>query len=120
MQEIECYQEHLMPYVYLAIAIVSEVIGTTALKATEGFTRPLPSAIVVVGYAIAFYFLSLCLQSIQIGTAYAIWCGGGIVLISITAAITYRQFPDAWGVVGIGLILAGVLVLNLLSKSAVH
>jgi small multidrug resistance pump len=107
-------------YFFLAVAIVSEVIATTALKASESFTRPLPSIVVVVGYAAAFYFLSLCLQSIQIGVAYAIWAGIGMVLITVAAAVVYREFPDAWAVVGIGLILAGVVVLNLLSRSAVH
>lgn len=109
-----------MAYLYLAIAIVSEVVATTALKASEAFTKPLPSAIVVIGYATAFYFLSLCLRSMQIGVAYAIWAGVGMVLVTISAAIVYREFPDAWAMAGIALIIAGVLVLNLLAKTAAH
>ena len=109
-----------MAHIYLAIAIVSEVIATTALKASDAFTKPLPSIVVLVGYSTAFYFLSLCLQTMQIGVAYAIWCGVGIVLVTISAAIIYRQFPDAWALLGISLIIAGVAVLNMLSKSVVN
>jgi small multidrug resistance pump len=90
----------VMAYVYLAIAIISEVVATTALKASDAFTKPLPSAIVVIGYAAAFYCLSLCLRSMQIGIAYAVWAGGGMVLVTISAAIVYREFPDAWGDAG--------------------
>ena len=109
-----------MSYLYLLIAIVAEVIATTALKASESFTRPLPSLLVVAGYGAAFYFLSLCLKSINVGAAYAIWSGLGIVLVTIAAAVFYRQMPDRWALCGMGLIVAGVLVLNLLSKSSVH
>jgi small multidrug resistance pump len=109
-----------MAHIYLAIAIVSEVVATTALNASEAFTKPLPSAIVVAGYATAFYFLSLCLRSMQIGVAYAIWAGVGMVLVTISAAIVYREFPDAWAMLGIALIIAGVMVLNLLAKTAAH
>ena len=109
-----------MAYLYLAIAIVSEVIATTALKASEEFTRPVPSAIVVAGYATAFYCLSLCLRSIQIGVVYAIWSGVGMVLVTIAAAIVYNELPDAWGILGIALIVAGVAVLQLLSDVKAH
>ncbi|MCI0684406.1 MAG: multidrug efflux SMR transporter [Gemmataceae bacterium] len=109
-----------MSYLYLAIAIVAEVIATTALKATASFTKPLPSLLVVVGYSSAFYFLSLCLRTISVGTAYAIWSGLGIVLVTVAAAVFYKQMPDAWAIAGMALIVAGVLVLNLLSRSAVH
>ena len=109
-----------MTNLYLAIAIVTEVIATTAMKAAHGFTRPLPSAIVVVGYGISFYFMSLCLRTMNVGVVYAIWCGVGVVLITIIAAFTYRQFPDAWALVGMGMIIAGVSVMYLLSKSTVH
>lgn len=109
-----------MAYLYLAIAIVSEVIATSALKASDGFTRLWPSLIVVAGYGVAFYCLSLCLRTMDIGFAYAVWCGLGIVLITAVAAVLYKQVPDAWGIVGMTLIIAGVLVLNLLSKSASH
>jgi small multidrug resistance pump len=109
-----------MVHLYLAIAIVSEVIATTAMKAAEGFTRPLPSLIVVVGYGISFYFMSLCLKTMNVGMVYAVWCGVGVVLITIIAAVVYKQVPDAWALVGMALIVAGVCVLNLLSKIVVH
>jgi len=109
-----------MVYVYLAIAIVGEVVATSALKAAESFTKPLPSLLVVVGYGVAFYFLSVCLESISVGVAYAIWSGLGVVLVTAAAAILYQQVPDVWAVVGMALIVAGVLVLNLLSKSVAH
>ncbi|MEM6260806.1 MAG: multidrug efflux SMR transporter [Planctomycetota bacterium] len=109
-----------MPYLYLAIAIVMEVVATSALKASDGFTRLWPSLIVVAGYCVAFYCLSLCLRTMDVGFAYAIWCGVGIVLVTMVAAVLYKQVPDAWAVVGMTLIIAGVLVLNLLSKSASH
>jgi small multidrug resistance pump len=109
-----------MAYVYLAIAIISEVVATTALKASEAFTKPVPSAIVVIGYATAFYCVSLCLRSMQIGIAYAIWAGVGMVLVTIVAAIVYREFPDAWAMLGIGFIIARVLVLNLFAETAAH
>ena len=108
-----------MVYLYLAIAIVSEVVATTALKASESFTKPLPSLLVVAGYGVAFYFLSVCLMSINVGVAYAIWSGLGIVLVT-AAAVLYKQVPDGWAILGMALIVAGVLVLNLLSKSAAH
>jgi len=109
-----------MANLFLAIAIVTEVIATTAMKAADGFTRPLPSAIVVVGYGISFYFMSLCLKTMDVGIVYAIWCGTGIVLITIIAAVIYRQVPDAWAAVGMAMIIAGVCVIYLLSKSTVH
>ena len=109
-----------MAYVYLAIAIVAEVVATSALKASESFTKPLPILLVVVGSGVGFYFLSVCLESISVGVAYAIWSGLGVVLVTAAAAILYRQVPDVWAVVGMALIVAGVLVLNLLSKSVAH
>ena len=109
-----------MVYLYLAIAIVSEVVATSALKASESFTKPLPSLLVVAGYGVAFYFLSVCLRSIPVGVAYAIWSGLGIVLVTAAAAVLYKQVPDGWAILGMALIVAGVLVLNLLSKSAAH
>ena len=109
-----------MNWLYLAIAIVSEVVATSALKAAEGFTRWVPSLIVVVGYASAFYFLSLTLRSIPLGVAYAIWSGVGVVLVSLVGWLLYRQSLDAAALIGIGLIVAGVLVLNLFSKAVVH
>jgi small multidrug resistance pump len=109
-----------MTYLYLATAIVAEVIATSALKASDGFTKPLPSTLVVVGYGAAFYCLSLCLQSMSVGVAYAIWSGLGIVLITAVAAVVYKQFPDGWAIFGMALIVAGVVVLNVLSRSATH
>jgi len=109
-----------MPFVYLAIAILAEVVGTSALKASNGFTVWQPSLIVVVGYGISFYFLSLALRTIPVGIAYAIWSGVGIVLISVIAWVFYRQALDAAAVVGIGLIIAGVCVIQLFSRAAPH
>lgn len=107
-------------WLMLGIAIVAEVIGTTALKASEGFTRLWPSAIVVVGYAVAFYCLSLVLKSIPVGITYAVWSGLGIVLITLVAFVVYGQRIDLAGMIGMGLIIAGVLVLNVFSKAAAH
>lgn len=107
-------------WLLLALAIVAEVIGTSALKASEGFTRLVPSGLVLVGYAVSFYCLSLVLRSIPVGVAYAIWSGLGIVLITLVAWVVYDQTVDLAGMLGMGLILAGVLVLNLFSKTSAH
>lgn len=104
-------------YLYLLVAILSEVIATTALKATESFTKPVPSLIVLAGYGVAFYCLSLCLRTIKIGVAYAIWSGLGIVLVTLMGWLLYQQRIDTAGLVGMGLIIAGVIVLNLFSHS---
>jgi small multidrug resistance pump len=109
-----------MGYLYLAIAIVSEVIGTSALKATDGFTRLVPSTIVVVGYGAAFYFLSLVLKSIPVGVAYAIWAGLGIVLVALVAAVIFKQVPDVPAIIGMVLIVSGVVVINVFSKTVIH
>lgn len=109
-----------MAYLYLAIAIVAEVIATTCLKASDGFTKVLPSTVVVVGYCVAFYCLSLCLRTMDVGISYAIWAGVGIVLVTIAGAVFYKQAPDLWAVLGMALIVAGVLVINLLSTSTSH
>ncbi len=101
----------------LALAIVAEVIGTSALKAADGFSRFWPSLIVVAGYGAAFYFLSLTLRQVPVGIAYAVWSGVGIVLITMIGVLVFRQKIDLAGIVGIALIIAGVLVLNLLSRS---
>ncbi|MGA7779436.1 MAG: multidrug efflux SMR transporter [Paraburkholderia sp.] len=110
----------LHPYVLLAIAIVAEVIATSALRASEGFSRLLFSVVVVVGYGIAFYCLSLTLKSIPVGVVYAVWSGVGIVLITLVAAVLYRQMPDLPAIIGLGLIISGVVVLNLFSKMQAH
>ncbi|MFZ2386682.1 MAG: SMR family transporter [Polaromonas sp.] len=107
-------------YLALGIAIVAEVIATTALKASESFTRLLPSLLVVAGYATAFFFLTVTLKTIPIGIAYAIWSGLGIVLITVAGFLVYRQVIDLPGLLGMALIIAGVVVLNVFSKSAVH
>ena len=107
-------------YLFLAIAIVAEVIATSALKASQGFSQLLPSILVVVGYGVAFYFLSLTLRTIPVGIAYAIWSGAGIVLVALIGFALYGQKLDIWAIVGMGLIIAGVMVINLLSKSAAH
>lgn len=109
-----------MNWLYLAIAIVSEVIATSALKASESFTKLGPSTVVVAGYSIAFYFLSLTLRTIPVGIAYAVWSGVGIVLVSLVGWIFFGQRLDVAAYLGIGLIAAGVVVLNVFSKSAAH
>ncbi len=109
-----------MHWLYLAIAIVAEVIGTSALKASDGFTKLYPSLVVIVGYGVSFYCLSLTLRTIPIGIAYAIWSGVGIVLISLIGWLAFNQKLDLPALLGISLIAAGVAVLNLFSKSAGH
>lgn len=104
-------------WIYLIIAIVAEVIATTALKASDGFTRLVPSSITAIGYAIAFYMLALALKTIPVGIAYAIWSGVGIVAIAIIGFLVFNQRLDAAGLLGIALILAGVVVLNVFSSS---
>ncbi|MFM0735446.1 SMR family transporter [Paraburkholderia sediminicola] len=108
------------PYALLAIAIVAEVIATSAMRASEGFSRLLPSTVVVIGYGIAFYCLSLTLKSIPVGIVYAVWSGAGIVLITLMAVVMYRQVPDVPAIIGLGLIIAGVAVLNIFSKMQAH
>lgn len=109
-----------MTYALLFVAIVAEVIATSALKAAEGFTRLVPSLIVIVGYGVAFVCLSLTLKTIPVGIAYATWSGVGIVLVAGVGWALYGQSLDLAGAVGLGLIIAGVLIVNLVSKTAVH
>lgn len=109
-----------MVWVYLLLAIAAEVVATSALKASESFTRIGPSVIVVLGYGAAFYLLSLTFRTMPVGVVYAIWSGVGIVLISLVGWVAFRQHLDAAALVGIALILAGVAVINLLSKSLPH
>ncbi len=106
-----------MTYLFLLAAIVAEVIGTSALKAANGFTNPLPSLVVALGYAAAFYFLSLTLRTMPVGVAYAIWSGLGIVLISIVGWVLYRQTLDVPALVGMALIVSGVIVINAFSRA---
>ena len=105
-----------MHWLYLSIAILAEVVATSSLKAAEGFTRLTPSLIVVFGYGTAFYFLSLTLRTMQVGTAYAIWSGVGTVLISLIAWLLYNQKLDAAAIAGITLIIAGVAIIKFLSQ----
>ena len=109
-----------MGHVYLAIAIISEVIATSALKSSNGFSNLLPSILVVVGYSIAFYMLSLVLKTMDVGMAYAIWAGLGIVLVAIVGAIMFKQIPDIPAILGMVLIIAGVFIINVYSKTVSH
>jgi len=109
-----------MTYFYLAIAIIAEVAATSALKASEEFTNLLPSLIVVIGYGIAFYFMTLVLRVIPVGITYAIWSGLGIVLVTVVGVFLYRQIPDIPALIGMGLIVAGVVVINVFSKTVGH
>jgi len=110
----------MQQWIYLGIAIVSEVIGTSALNASAGFSRLWPSLVVVAGYAVAFYCLSLALKSIPVGVAYAIWSGVGVALIALVGWVIFGQALDAPAVIGIALIVAGVVVLNVFSRTSVQ
>lgn len=101
-----------MQWLYLAIAIVSEVVATSAVKSSENFTHLVPSILVVVGYGIAFWFLSLTLKTIPLGVTYAIWSGAGVAIVSVVGVIVYKQALDIPAMVGIALIVSGVIVLN--------
>ena len=109
-----------MTYIYFAAAIVSEVVATSALKASEQFTKLTPSLIVIIGYCISFYLVTLVLKTIPVGITYAIWAGVGIVLVALVGAILYKQIPDIPAVIGMGLIVAGVVIINVYSKTFVH
>jgi small multidrug resistance pump len=109
-----------MHYAYLVIAILGEVVATSALKATDGFTKLWPSVVVVIGYATALLFLSLTIRTMPVGIAYAIWAGVGTVFIVIAGYVLYRQTLDLPALIGIGLIVLGVIVINVLSKSVTH
>lgn len=107
-------------YTSLALAIVAEVIATSALQASAGFTRPGPSVLVVLGYGVAFYCLSLTLRTVPVGVAYALWSGLGIVLIIAVGWVLYQQRVDAAALLGMALIMAGVAVIQLFSKTTAH
>ena len=111
-----------MPLVYavLVVAILFEVLGTSAMQAAQHFTRLGPTLLMVVCYAIAFYFLSWSLRYVPVGIAYAIWSGLGIVLISLVGYFAFGQKLDLAAMIGLGLIIAGVVVLNVFSKSTFH
>ena len=109
-----------MKWLFLITAILAEVIATSALKAAEGFTKLVPSIIVIAGYSISFFFLSLTLKSIPIGIAYAIWSGAGITLISIIGFFVYKQSLDLPAIIGVSFIVLGVIIINLFSKIISH
>lgn len=109
-----------MNYVYLGVAIIAEVIATSCLKSAEGMTRLWPTLASVAGYAVAFYFLSMTLKEIPTGIAYGIWSGVGIVLVSAVSWVWFKQSLDGPAIAGIGMIIAGVVTINLFSKSVTH
>jgi small multidrug resistance pump len=109
-----------MIYIYLVIAIFAEVIATTAMARSDGFTRLMPSLISLIGYGVAFYLLSLVTRTMPIGVVYAIWSGAGIVLVAATGWLLFGEKLDLPAVAGILMIVAGVLIINLLSKSVSH
>ena len=107
-------------YVYLLIAIIAEVIATSSLKASQGFTRLIPSMVVLLGYGAAFYLLSLSLKGIGVGIAYALWSGIGIILVAAVGVVVFGEEIDVPAVIGFVLIIAGVVILNLYSKVMAH
>ena len=107
-------------YIFLAIAIAAEVVATTSMKALDGFNKPVPLLLVVAGYGIAFWMLSLVVKTIPVGIAYAIWAGMGIVLVSIAAVFLYQQKLDLPAILGMALIVSGVVVIQLFSQSTGH
>ncbi|MFH7016764.1 DMT family transporter [Flavobacterium sp. FlaQc-47] len=107
-------------FIFLGIAIIFEIIATSALKKSEEFTRLIPSIITIVGYFAAFYFLSFAIRTIPVGIAYAIWSGVGIVLITIIGSVFFKQIPDLPAIIGLVLIMAGVIVINIFSKTTAH
>ncbi len=109
-----------MGYWYLVVAILSEVVATSALNASQGFTRLWPSLVTVAGYCLAFYFLSLTLRTVPMGIAYAVWAGAGIVLIALSGAIFFKQLPDLPAVLGMLFIIVGVVLVSAVSRTAGH
>ncbi|MBW1616206.1 MAG: multidrug efflux SMR transporter [Deltaproteobacteria bacterium] len=106
-----------MAYFYLVIAVIAEVIATSALKASEEFTKFFPSLIVIIGYAAAFYFFTLILRTIPVGVTYALWSGLGIVLVTLAGMFLYKEIPDLPAIVGIGFIIIGIIIINLFSET---
>ncbi|WP_151710176.1 DMT family transporter [Acinetobacter brisouii] len=106
-----------MAFLYLLIAILAEVIATSAMKASDGFSQLLPSGITILGYAFAIYFLSLTMKSIPIGITYALWSGVGIILVSLVGFFYYKQHLDVAAVIGLAFMIAGIMIINLFSKS---
>ena len=108
--------EQTITYLYLAIAIIAEVSATSALKASAEFTRVIPSLIVIIGYGVSLYFMTLVLKTMPVGITYAIWAGLGIVLVAIVGAIVYQEIPDTAAIIGMSLIIAGVVVIHVFEK----
>lgn len=109
-----------MKYLFLSLAIVLEVLGSSFMKASNGFSKLLPTTITIIAYVVSFYFLSQALKSIPLGMAYAIWAGLGIVLTAAISVIVFKQTLDIPAIIGIVLIVAGVVVMSYFSKSAAH
>lgn len=107
-------------YYYLAVAICSEVIATVSMKAIKGFSTPIPLLLVIVGYSVAFWMLTLVVRTVPVGVAYAVWAGMGIVMVSIAALFIYGQKLDIPAMLGMALIVLGVVVIQLFSKTAGH
>ncbi len=118
-QKIELKKD-FMAYLYLLIAIIVEVAATSALKASAEFTKLIPSLIVLFGYGTAFYFMTLVLRTIPIGITYAVWSGIGIVLVAIVGALMYKEIPDTPAIIGMTLIISGVVVIHVFSKTVGH
>lgn len=108
------------PWILLGIAIVTEVIATSSLKVSDGFTRFWPSVVVVIGYGISFYALALTMRSLPVGIIYAIWSGLGITLVTLVGWFVFKQHLSTNALIGIGLIIAGVIVMNLSPSAASH
>ena len=106
-----------MSYLYLCIAIVAEVIATSALKASDGFTQWLPASITVVGYLVAIYFLALTMKTVPVGITYALWSGAGVILISFIGWVYYKQNLDAPALLGLAFMVIGIIIINVFSKS---
>lgn len=107
-----------MSFIYLFIAVIAEVLATSAMKASHGFTVLIPSLVTVLGYAIAIYFLSLTFKVIPIGIAYALWSGAGIILVSAVGWIYYKQHLDVAAIIGLGFMIIGIVIINVFSKNA--
>lgn len=107
----------MIAYLYLAIAILAEVIATSALKASNGFSNWLPSVITVIGYLIAIYFLALTMKTIPVGITYALWSGAGIILISLIGWIVFKQTLDTAALIGLGFMITGIIIINVFSNS---
>ena len=106
-----------MSYFYLALAIAAEVAGTSLLKATEEFTRLVPTTFLIIFYAMSFWLMTLALRDLPLGVVYAVWSGLGIVLVAIIGALVYKEMPDLGSIIGMALIISGVVVMHLFSKT---